>query len=394
MEMTTTAEIIPMIVTIIFIIFIIVPYYLLFKTGTFHAIWGAFSLLCHQQPYAVFVFLIILVALILYPLLSPSQKYYYSNVKEAVGQNTNIIIKIESIIIKIGYFLFLLFILLFIISFLSFSLGLLIEMVKSVSTIPKPSYCQGLTYGNGSASANLYMTTKSGENLSSGAAILGFYSSLTALTMFTTGIGTFTVLIFLIFWPLTLTLSNSMDFACYGEAPEGIKGLLRFSLYIIGLFGISFVLSYSSILFALLTYFMSPYSQFVALYLTIAAVLLTFITEWSLRRYRSTYNRNLWDTLYSGLFYLSMFSLLAFIAMASSMQYLLCLPGFSSKGFESLLTFTSIVGAIPFAYTLSAAYNYYLCQLAKYKDKGPLFLTLLLIIAVLMLISFLFLLQK
>jgi len=394
MEMTTT-EIIPMIVTIIFIIiFIIVPYYLLFKTGTFHAIWGAFSLLWHQQPSAVFVSLIILVALTLYPLLSPSQKYYYSNVKEAVGQNTNIIIKIESIIIKIGYFLFSLFILLFIISFLSFSLGLLIEMVKSVSTIPKPSYCQGLTYGNGSASANLYMTTKSGENLSSGAAILGFYSSLTALTMFTTGIGIFTVLIFLIFWPLTLALSNSMDFACYGEAPEGIKGLLRFSLYIIGLFGISFVLSYSSISFALTTYFMSPYSQFVALYLTIAAVLLTFITEWSLRRYRSTYNRNLWDTLYSGLFYVSIFSLLAFIAMASSTQYLLCLPGFSSRSFEILLTLASIVGAIPFAYTLSAAYNYYLCQLAKYKDKGPLFLTLLLIIAVLMVMSFLFLLQK
>jgi hypothetical protein len=393
MEMTTT-EIIPMIVTITFIIFIIVPYYLLFKTGTFHAIWGAFSLLLHQQPYAVCVFLIILVALILYPLLSPSQKYYYSNVKEAVGQNTNIIIKIEFIIIKIGYFLFLLFILLFIISFLSFSLGLLIEMVKSVSTIPKPSYCQGLIYGNGSASANLYMTTKSGENLSTGAAILGFYSSLTALTMFTTGIGIFTVLIFLIFWPLTLTLSNSTDFACYGEAPEGIKGLLRFSLYIIGLFGITFVLSYSSILFALLTYFMSPYSQFVALYLTIAAVLLTFITELSLRRYRSTYNRNLWDTLYSGLFYVSIFSLLAFIAMASSTQYLLCLPGFSSRSFEILLTLASIVGAIPFAYTLSAAYNYYLCQLAKYKDKGPLFLTLLLIIAVLMVMSFLFLLQK
>jgi len=55
MEMTTT-EIIPMIVTITFIIFIIVPYYLLFKTGTFHAIWDAFSLLWHQQPYAVCVF--------------------------------------------------------------------------------------------------------------------------------------------------------------------------------------------------------------------------------------------------------------------------------------------------------------------------------------------------
>ena len=390
MEMTTT-EIIPMIVTIIFIIiFIIVPYYLLFKTGTFHAIWGAFSLLWHQQPSAVFVSLIILVALTLYPLLSPSQKYYYSNVKEAVGQNTNIIIKIESIIIKIGYFLFSLFILLFIISFLSFSLGLLIEMVKSVSTIPKPSYCQGLTYENGSASANLYMTTKSGENLSSGAAILGFYSSLTALTMFTTGIGIFTVLIFLIFWPLTLALSNSMDFACYGEAPEGIKGLLRFSLYIIGLFGISFVLSYSSISFALTTYFMSPYSQFVALYLTIAAVLLTFITEWSLRRYRSTYNRNLWDTLYSGLFYVSIFSLLAFIAMASSTQYLLCLPGFSSRSFEILSTLTSIVGAIPFAYALSAAYHYYLCQLAKHKEE---FFWLQLIVAILSMIPFFLLLS-
>ncbi|MFP3320200.1 MAG: hypothetical protein RXO24_06530, partial [Acidilobus sp.] len=116
-------------------------------------------------------------------------------------------------------------------------------------------------------------------------------------------------------------------------------------------------------------------------YLTIAAALLTFITEWSLRRYRNRYDRNLWDTIYSGLFYVSMFSLLAFIAMTSNMQNLLCLPGFNARSFEILLTFVSIVGAIPFAYTLSTAYNYYLCQLAKLEGKALLVLLLLFVVA-------------
>jgi hypothetical protein len=374
------------IILIIFIItFMIIVYYLLFKIVTLHAIAGAFSLLWYQQRGAVWFLLITLVALVLYPLPLFERK-------GAVGQNTNIIMKIEFIIMKIGYLSFLAFMLLFAMSFFSFSLGLFMEMVKSISTTPTPSYCQGLIYGNGSASANLYMTTKSGENLSSGAAILNFYSSLAALTILTTESGIVMVLIFLILWPLTLALSNSMDFACYGEAPEELKGYLKPFLYIIGLFNISFVLSYSFILLALTTYFMSPYSQFVALYLTIAAALLTFITEWSLRRYRNRYDRNLWDTIYSGLFYVSMFSLLAFIAITSNMQNLLCLPGFSARSFESLLTFASIVGAIPFAYTLSTAYNYYLCQLAKYKDEGPFSLLLLLVFVILMGIPFVFLL--
>jgi len=363
------------IILIIFIItFMIIVYYLLFNIVTLHAIAGAFSLLWYQQRSAVCFLLITLVALVLYPLPLFERK-------GAVGQNTNIIMKIGSIIMKIGYFSFLAFMLLFAASFFSFSLGLFMEMIKSISTTPTPSYCQGLIYGNGSASANLYMTTKSGENLSSGAAILNFYSSLAALTILTTEFGIVTVLIFLILWPLTLASSNSMDFACYGEAPEELKGYLKPFLYIIGIFNISFVLSYSFILLALTTYFMSPYSQFVALYLTIAAVLLTFITEWSLRRYRNRYDRNLWDTIYSGLFYVSMFSLLAFIAMTSNMQNLLCLPGFNTRSFEILLTFVSIVGAIPFAYTLSTAYNYYLCQLAKLEGKALLVLLLLFVVA-------------
>jgi len=363
------------IILIIFIItFMIIAYYLLFEIVTLHAIAGAFSLLWYQQRSAVCFLLITLVALVLHPLPLFERK-------GAVGQNTNIIMKIESIIMKIGYLSFLAFILIFAASFFSFSLGLFMEMVKSISTTPKPSYCQGLIYGNGSASANLYVTTKSGENLSSGAAILNFYSSLAALTVFATESGILTVLIFLLLWPLTLASSNSMDFACYGEEPEELKGYLKPFLYIIGLFNISFVLSYSFILLALTTYFMSPYSQFVALYLTIAAALLTFITEWSLRRYRNRYDRNLWDTIYSGLFYVSVFSLLAFIAMTSNMQNLLCLPGFNARSFEILLTFVSIVGAIPFAYALSAAYNYYLCQLAKLEGKALLVLLLLFVVA-------------
>jgi hypothetical protein len=370
------------IILIIFIItFMIIAYYLLLKIVTLHAIVGAFSLLWHQQRGAVWFLLITLVALVLYPLPLFERK-------GAVGQNTNIIMKIGFIIMKIGYLSFLAFMLLFAMSFFSFSLGLFMEMVKSISTTPKPSYCQGLIYGNGSASANLYMTTKSGGNLSSGAAILNFYSSLAALTVFATESGILTVLIFLVLWPLTLTSSNSMDFACYGEAPEELKGYLKPFLYIIGLFNISFVLSYSFILLALTTYFMSPYSQFVALYLTIAAALLTFITEWSLRRYRNRYDRNLWDTIYSGLFYVSMFSLLAFIAITSNMQNLLCLPGFNARSFEILLAFVSIVGAIPFAYTLSTAYNYYLCQLAKL--EGEMLLVLLLLFVVAMPLLFLY----
>jgi len=373
---------------ILIIISMILMYYLLLKSVNFHAIVGDFILLCHQQRGAVWFILITIVALILYQLLPLLQKLLLFKRKGAVGQNTNIIMIIYSIIIIIGYFSFLVFIFLIVTSLFSLSLGLFMEMVKSIPTTPKPSYCQGLIYGNGSASANLYMTTKSGENLSSGAAILNFYSSSIALTVFTTISGIITVLIFLVLWPLTLTLSNSMDFACYGEAPEGSKGYIKFFLYIIGLFDISFVLSYSFILLALTTYLMSPYSQFVALYLTIAAVLLTPITEWSLRRYKNRYDRNLRDTLYSGLFYISIFSLLAFIAMTSNMQNILCLSGFSARSFETLLTFASIVGAIPFAYTLSVAYNYYLCQLGKLENRVRVLLVLLLIFVIVMLFVF------
>ena len=365
-------------IMIIAIILIIILSY--FSFGTFSLLW-----LWHQQRSAVVSFLIILAASMLYPLLSSSQKLLSFEREGAVGQNTNIIIKIGFIAMKIVYFLFLVFILLFVTDFFSFSLGLFMEVIKSVSTIPRPSYCQGLAYGNGNALANLYMTTKSSGNLSSGAAILNFYSSLAALAVFTTEFSILIMaLLFLVFWPLTLALSNSMDFACYGEAPKGFKGLLQSSSYIISLFGISFISSYFFILFALATYFTSPYSQFVALYLTIAAALLTFLTEWLFRSYKS-----LWNTLYSGLFYVSIISLLAFIALTSNTQYLLCLSGFSARNFEFLLTFASIVGAIPFAYTLSAAYNYYLCQLAKHKDKDKAVIFFL--VAFLMAVAFLFL---
>ncbi|AMD30722.1 hypothetical protein SE86_04730 [Acidilobus sp. 7A] len=143
-------------------------------------------------------------------------------------------------------------------------------------------------------------------------------------------------------------------------------------------------------MFALATSIISSNLQFVTLYLTIVAALLTFITEMPLRRYSYEDDKNLWNAVYSGLFYISIFSLLVFVAMASSTQYLLCLPGFSSRSFEILLTLASIVGAIPFAYALSTAYHYYLCQLAKHKEE---FFRLQLIVAILTMIPFFLLLS-
>jgi len=80
-----------------------------------------------------------------------------------------------------------------------------------------------------------------------------------------------------------------------------------------------------------------------------------------------------------------------FVAMTSGTQYLLCLPGFSSRSFEILLTLASIVGAIPFAYALLTAYHYYLCQLAKHKGKEFILTQLiafLVIIPLFLLLSF------
>jgi len=162
----------------------------------------------------------------------------------------------------------------------------------------------------------------------------------------------------------------------------GIKDFLKIYLYIIGSFGVNFVLSYPVVLFTLATSIISSNLQFVTLYLTIVAALLTFTTETLLRRYSFGDDKTLWKAVYSGLFYISIFSLVLFVAMTSGTQYLLCLPGFSSRSFEILLTFASMAGAIPFAYALSTAYHYYLCQLAKHKGKEFILIQLIAVVVI------------
>jgi len=320
---------------------------------------NVFLSLLHQQLGLALVILVVVVALISYPLVPPSQESQPSKRKEGSNQNVKIILKIITLV------LLLIPILLFLIDFY------IIPLIEggAISTVPKPPYCQGLIYGNasnGSASVSLHAAAKSGENASLGTAILAFYASS---TVFVAGIGIAIVLFLLSFWPLALASFNSIDFACHREAALGRKDYLKISLYVIGFFGVNFMLSYPVVLFALATSITSYNLQFVTFYLTIAAALLTFITEMPLRRYSYEDDKNLWNAIYSGLFYLSMFSLLAFVAMTSSAQYLLCLPGFSSRSFEILLTLASIASAIPFAYALSTAYHYYLCQLAKHKEE-------------------------
>jgi hypothetical protein len=342
---------------------------------------NVFLSLWHQQLGLALVILVTLVALMSYPLVPPSQESQPSKRKEGSNQIVENILKIALISILIPILLLL----------IDFYIIPLIEG-GSISAVPKPPYCQGLIYenaSNGSVSVSLHAAAKSGGNASLGTAILRFYASS---TVFAAGTGTAIVLFFLSFWSLALaSLDNSIDFACHREAMLGIKDVLKTSLYIIGSFGVNFVLSYPVVLFALATSIISSNLQFVTFYLTIAAALLTFITEMPLRRYSYEDDKNLWNAIYGGLFYLSIFSLLAFVAMTSGTQYLLCLPGFSSRSFEILLTFASMAGAIPFAYALSTAYHYYLCQLAKHKGKEFFLLQLiaaLVIIPLLLLLSF------
>jgi hypothetical protein len=343
---------------------------------------NVFLLLWHQQFGLALVILVTWVALISYPLVPPSQESQPSKRKEGSNQIVKIILKIITFILLL-------------IPFLLFLIDIyIIPLIEggAISTVPRPPYCQGLIYGNasnGSASASLHATTKSGENASLGTAILRFYASS---TVFAAGTGTVIILFLLYFWSSALaSLNNSIDFACHREAALGRKDYLKISLYIIGSFGVNFVLSYPVALFALAISITSSNLQFVTLYLTIVAALLTFITEMPLRRYSYGDDKNLWNAVYGGLFYLSMFSLLAFVAMTSSAPYILCLPGFSARSFEFLLTFASIVGAIPFAYALSTAYHYYLCQLAKHKEEFfwlQLIVVILTIIPLFLLLSF------
>jgi hypothetical protein len=353
--------------------FVIVIYYLLYATRYLYFMFNVFLSLWHQQLGLALVILVTLVALMSYPLVPPSQESQPSKRKEGSNQIIENILKIALILLLIPFLLFLIDI-------------YIIPLIEggSISAVPKPPYCQGLIYenaSNGSASVSLHAAAKSGGNASLGTAILRFYASS---TVFAAGTGTVIILFLLSFWSSALaSLNNSIDFACHREAMLGIKDVLKTSLYIIGSFGVNFVLSYPVVLFALATSITSSNLQFVTLYLTIVAALLTFITEMPLRRYSYEDDKNLWNAIYGGLFYLSMFSLLAFVAMASSAQYLLCLPRFSSRSFEILSTLASIVGAIPFAYALSTAYHYYLCQLAKHKEE---FLWLQLIVAILTII--------
>jgi hypothetical protein len=331
-------------------------FYYLFKTGTLQAIVSAFSLLWHQQPGAFLVIVVILVALISYSFLPPSQKSPPSKRKQGSNQIFKIILKSAGILILIPLLLIVTTI-------------YIIPLIEGgvISTVPKPPYCQGLIYenaSNGSASVSLHAAAKSDENASLGTAILNFYTSS---MVYAAGIGISIIPFLLSFWPLTLILLNSIDFACHREAALGIKDLLKISLYIIGFFGINFMLPYPVLLFALATSITSSNLQFVTLYLTIAAALLTFITETRLQRYNNGDDKNLWNTVYDGLFYVSIFSLLAFISVTSSMPYILCLSKISVTSFKYLLSFASIAGTLPFAYTLSATYHHYLCRLAKHK---------------------------
>jgi len=333
---------------------------------------NVFLLLWHRQFGLALVILVTWVALMSYPLVPPSQESQPSNRKEGSNQIVEIILKIALISILIPILFFLID-------------SYIIPLIEggSISAVPKPPYCQGLIYenaSNGSASVSLHAAAKSGENASLGAAILKFYVSS---TVFAAGTGTAIVLFLLYFWSLALaSLNNSIDFACHREAMLGIKDVLKTSLYIIGSFGVNFVLSYPVVLLALATSIISSNLQFMILYLTIVAALFTFTIETLLRRYSFGDDKTLWKAVYSGLFYISMFSLLVFVAMTSGTQYLLCLPGFSSRSFEILLTFASMAGAIPFAYALSTAYHYYLCQLAKHKGKEFILIPLIVVLVI------------
>jgi hypothetical protein len=337
---------------------------------------NVFLSLLHQQPGSALVILVILVALILYPLVPPSQESQPSKRKEGSNQNVKIILKI------ITFILLLIPILLFLIDFY------IIPLIEgeSISAVPKPPYCQGLIYGNasnGSASVSLHAAAKSGENASLGTAVLNFYASS---TVFEAGIGIGIILIFLYFWSLALASFNSIEFACHREAILGFKDILKIFSYVIGFFGVNFMLSYLVILFALATSIMSSNLLFATLYLTIAAALLTFITETRLQRYNNGDDKNLWNTVYDGLFYVSIFSLLAFISVTSSMPYILCLSKISVTSFKYLLSFASIAGTLPFAYTLSATYHHYLCRLAKHKIQEIFWIAALIVVLIAMLI--------
>ena len=322
---------------------------LLYATGYLYLMIKVFSLLWRQQPGLTLVILVILIALISYPLLPPSQESQLSKRKEESNQIIEIILK--WVLTPLLILLLLILTTIYIIP--------LIEG-GAISTVPKPPHCQGLIYenaSNGSASVSLHAAAKSDENASLGTAILNFYTSS---MVYAAGIGISIIPFLLSFWPLTLILLNSIDFACHREAALGIKDLLKISLYIIGFFGINFMLSYPIVLFALATSITSSNLQFVTLYLTIAAALLTFITETRLQRYNNGDDKNLWNTVCDGLFYVSIFSLLAFISVTSSMPYILCLSKISVTSFKYLLSLASIAGTLPFAYTLSATYHHYL----------------------------------
>jgi len=358
--------------TFIILAFVIVVYYLLYATRYLYFMINVFLLLWHQQFGLALVILVTLVALMSYPLVPPSQESQPSNRKEGSNQIIEIILKIALILLLVPILLFL----------IDFYIIPLIEG-GSISAVPKPPYCQGLIYenaSNGSASVSLHAAAKSGENASLGTAILRFYASS---TVFAAGTGTVIILSLLYFWSSALaSLNNSIDFACHREAMLGIKDVLKTSLYIIGSFGVNFVLSYPVVLLALATSIISSNLQFVILYLTIVAALFTFTIETLLRRYSFGDDKTLWKAVYSGLFYISIFSLLVFVAMTSGAQYLLCLPGFSLRSFEILLTFASMAGAIPFAYALSTAYHYYLCQLAKHKGKEFILIQLIVVLVI------------
>jgi len=354
---------------------ILCSYYLLYATGYLYLMIKVFSLLWRQQPGSALVILVILVALISYPLLPPSQESQPSKRKEGSNQIIEIILNILKWVLTP-----LLILLLLILTTIY-----IIPLIEggAISTVPKPPHCQGLIYenaSNGSASVSLHAAVKSDENASLGTAILNFYAS-SAISA--AGIATGIIPALLYFWSLALASFNSIDFACHREAALGFKGLLKISLYIIGFFGVNFMLSYPVVLFALATSIMSSNLQFVTLYLTIAAALLTFITETRLQRYN---NGDEWNTIYDGLFYVSIFSLLAFISVTSSMPYILCLSKISVTSFKYLLSFASIAGTLPFAYTLSATYHHYLCRLAKHKIREIFWIAALIVVLIAMLI--------
>ena len=73
---------------------ILCSYYLLYATGYLYLMIKVFSLLWRQQPGSALVILVILVALISYPLLPPSQESQPSKRKEGSNQIIGIILNI------------------------------------------------------------------------------------------------------------------------------------------------------------------------------------------------------------------------------------------------------------------------------------------------------------